>query len=85
MDIGRILPGIAILSGQVAPHEDYDKDDNLERRYFGRILSVIDLSLRLMLPCIKLKYDTNMHGITKKNMMTVKRLTIFVAVSIGLN
>ena len=34
-----------------------------------------------MLPCIKLKYDTNMHGITKKNMMTVKRLTIFVAVS----
>ena len=28
MDIGRILPGIAILSGQVAPHGDYDKDDN---------------------------------------------------------
>ena len=27
MDIGRILPGIAILSGQVAPHEDHDKDD----------------------------------------------------------
>ena len=32
MDIGRILPGIAILSGQVAPHEDHDRNDNLERR-----------------------------------------------------
>ena len=35
MDIGRILPGIAILSGQVVSHEDFDKDDNLERRYMG--------------------------------------------------
>ena len=43
MDIGRILPGIAILSGQVAPHEDHDSDDNLQRRFTGRILSGIEL------------------------------------------
>ena len=47
MDIGRILPGIAILSGQVVSHEDYDKDDYLERRYIGRILSVIELFLKI--------------------------------------
>ena len=80
MDIGRILPGIAILSGQVAPHQGHDWDDNRQRRFIGRILSGIELFLRLRFPCLKLKYDRPKCFFLKKKMTTVNRLTIFLAV-----
>ena len=86
MDIGRILPGIAILSGQVAPHEDHDSDDNLQRRFTGRILSGIELCLRLRFPCLKLEYDrvkcfSRCRVLQRKEMIKVKRLALFAVFS----
>ena len=82
MDIGRILPGIAILSGQVAPHQGHDWDDNRQRRFIGGILSGIELFLRLRFPCLKLEYDrvkcfSRCKVLQRKEMVKVKRLALF--------
>ena len=64
-------------------------DDNLEKRYIRiriRILSSIELFLRLRFPCLKLEYDrvkcfSLCRVLQRKKMVKVKRLALSAAFS----